>query len=88
MGDPTPEQARITGSSAVTRPLAGVLDPIIQSSADVRRHVYSWIYGSRFATMMTFSPELVLSISEPVRGPAAGVRRARFADSGSSSRTS
>ena len=46
----TPEQARITGSSAVTRPLAGC------STAMPPSVVRSWMYGSRLARITTFSP--------------------------------
>jgi hypothetical protein len=46
-----PEQARITGSSAVTRPLAGRWISITLLS-----FFRTWIYGSRFDTMRTSSP--------------------------------
>jgi hypothetical protein len=46
----TPEHARITGSSAVTRPLAGCWTCSWPSGRRV------WMYGSRLATTTTFSP--------------------------------
>ncbi len=44
-----PEQARMTGSTAVTRPLAGRLTTKPPSMS-------SWMYGSRFDTTMIWSP--------------------------------
>ena len=46
-----PEHARITGSSAVTRPLAG-------RCTRMPCGVFTWMYGSRFDTTMMSSPRI------------------------------
>ena len=72
-----PEQARITGSSAVTSPLAG-------RDTSMRSPRRAWIYGSRFDTTRTSSPRrslcrMVLSASgDQVTWLSS---RARYSDS-------